>query len=170
MTIISVLLGLALLFLGRQLFWLFVGGLGFVTAVELVTRLSVPWPNWLVLLVALAAGVIGALLALFLQEAAIGIAGFLAGSYVALGFLDILGVQLPVLNWVVAVIVGVIGLILAIALFDWALIILSSLTGASLLVRTLDLGQPVTVLIFVLATVVGIIVQARVMARTQRTT
>ncbi|MBN1247005.1 MAG: hypothetical protein JXC32_05065 [Anaerolineae bacterium] len=167
MTTINVLLGLLLLLLGRQLYWLFVGGLGFVTAVELVTRLSVAWPNWLVLLVAVFAGITGALLAIFLQEAAVGIAGFLAGGFVALGFLDILGAQSPALTWIVAVIVGVTGLILAIALFDWALIILSSLTGASLLVRGFAFSQPAALLVFVLTTVAGIIVQARAWDRTQ---
>jgi hypothetical protein len=170
MTVVTIVLGLLLLFLGRQLYWLFVGGIGFVVAVDLVTRLSLPWPIWLILLVAAIAGIVGALLAIFLQEVAVGIAGFLAGGYVALGFLDILGVQLAMMNWVVAAIVGVIGLILAIALFDWALIILSSLSGASLLTGSFELDQPVALLLFVLATIVGIVVQARAFHRTQHVT
>jgi hypothetical protein len=170
MTVVNVLLGLLLLFLGRQLFWLFVGGVGFVAAVELVTRLSLTWPNWIVLLVAVLAGIIGALLAVFFQEVAVAIAGFLAGGFVALGFLEILGIDMALLSWVVAAIVGVIGLVLAVALFDWALIILSSLSGASLLVRAFDLRQPVALIVFVVVTVVGIIVQARIFQRTQYAT
>lgn len=170
MVVFNVLLGLVLLLLGHQVFWLFVGGIGFVTALELVERLALPWPNWLILVVAIVAGVIGALLAIFLQKVAIGLAGFLAGGYVILGFLDILGLQIPVLSWVLAFVAGVIGLVLAVALFDWALIILSSLSGAALIARSLDLNQPLPLLIFVIAAIVGIAVQASTMRRMQTAT
>ncbi len=82
--ILNLLVGILLLFLGRRIFWLFVGGVGFVAAIDLVSRLAMPWPTWLTLVVALAAGLVGALLAILLQEVAVGIAGFLAGGYIVL--------------------------------------------------------------------------------------
>ena len=158
-------MGLLLLILGRQVFWVFVGGVGFITAMDLVSRWAATWPDWVALVIALVAGLIGALLAVFLQEVAIGIAGFLGGGYATLGLLGIIGAQLPALTWILALVGGIIGVIFAIALFDWALIILSSLTGASLIAQSLPLNQPMTVLVFIIALSVGIVVQAGMMHR-----
>jgi len=70
------ILGIALLFAGRKLFWLFIGTLGFITGIQLTTSF---WqgPDWLLLVIGLIVGVIFAVLATFLQTLAIGVAGFL---------------------------------------------------------------------------------------------
>ena len=166
--ILILLVAILLLFLGRQIFWLFVGGVGFVAAIDLVSRLATPWPIWLTLVVALAAGLVGALLAILLQEVAVGIAGFLAGGYIVLQVLELLGMPVSTLIWVLALVGAIVGAILALGLFDWALIVLSSLVGASIIARSFALAQPVMLLVFVVAAVVGIVVQARVMAGTSR--
>jgi hypothetical protein len=165
MNVLRILVSIALLTLGRQLFWLFVGGVGFVSAMEITTRWAVAWPVWLSLVVALAAGVTGAILAMLLQEVAVGIAGFFAGGYVVLSFLNIVGLQTPVLVWVLALVGAIASAVLALGLFDWALIILSSLSGASLLVQTLDLNQPLTFVIYLGALLLGIVTQASLMGR-----
>ncbi|HET9907453.1 MAG TPA: hypothetical protein VFQ23_12445, partial [Anaerolineales bacterium] len=79
--LINILLGGALLLAGRKLFWLFVGAIGFVTGLQFATSF---WqgPDNLALVFGLIVGVIFALLAVFLQSIAIGIAGFFAGGYV----------------------------------------------------------------------------------------
>ena len=59
--IISVLVGCALLFFGRRLFWLFVAALGFAIGLELAPYLSHNPPLWLSLLLSLGLGLIGAL-------------------------------------------------------------------------------------------------------------
>jgi len=81
LSVISLILGIALLFAGRKLFWLFVGVAGFVTGVELVLRF---WRGSEItaIIVGLIIGVIFALLAIFIQTIAIGAAGFFAGGYV----------------------------------------------------------------------------------------
>jgi len=81
LSIISLILGVALLVAGRKLFWLFVGAAGFVTGLQLATQF---WqgPELLAIVIGLVVGVIFALLAIFLQSVAIGIAGFLAGGYI----------------------------------------------------------------------------------------
>jgi hypothetical protein len=169
MHLLRLLIGILLLVLGRQLFWLFVGGIGFVAAIDLVTRLADAWPAWLTLLVALGAGIIGALLAIFLQEFAIGVAGFLGGGYVVLAILRILDLQMPLLSWLLVLVGAIIGVVLALAMFDWALILLSSLSGAAIVAQTLsaqlfDLNRPLTLLIFFVGLVLGILIQARGMA------
>ena len=65
-----------LLFLGRKLFWLFVAAVGFVVGMEAATTLYPHQPDWS-LIVGLILGLIGAVAAIFVQKAAIGIAGFL---------------------------------------------------------------------------------------------
>jgi len=166
MIIVKILIGIILLLLGRKLFWLFVAAIGFFVAMDLVIRLF-PESALLVAVVAgLVAGVIGALLAIFLQQVAVGVAGFLAGWYIILSLLDTFGLsEMAVSAWVLAIIGGIVGFIIVLALLDWALIVLSSLSGASLIVQTIDLNRPLTILVFVLALIVGIVVQARTFRR-----
>jgi hypothetical protein len=166
--VLRVLIGIVLLLVGRKLFWFFVAAMGFVVAMDLMMRLF-PGPEagavTLVALVAgLVAGVIGALLAIFLQRASVGIAGFLAGGYIVLSLLDVFGLgEMTILAWVLAFVGAVVGLVLALALLEWALIVLSSLSGAGLIAQSIDLSRPLAALVFVVALVVGIVVQARML-------
>ena len=104
MPVLKILIGIALLLLGRKLFWLFVAGIGFVVAMDLVLRLfagpQAGGVALIALIVGLIAGVVCALLAIFLQQAAVGIVGFLAGGYVVLSLLNILQFgQTAILAW-----------------------------------------------------------------------
>jgi hypothetical protein len=166
--VLRILVGAALLLLGRQLYWLFVAGVGFAVAMELVTRLAEIDSRALLLLIALAAGIVGALVAVWLQKAAIGLAGFLAGGYAVLALLDLAGMRAPVLSWFLALVGAVIGVLLTLIVFDWGLIALSSLAGAGIIVRALDLTRPVTVAVFLVLLVAGIAAQASLLAQEQR--
>ena len=157
------LIGTALLILGRQLYWLFVAGVGFVVAMDLVPRLVQIESTALVLALALVAGVVGALLAVFLQRVSIGIAGFFAGAYAALALLDALRLQTPLVWWLLALIGAVTGVVLTLVLFDWALIILSALIGAWMVATSFSLGSGVTWLAFTVLLVIGVAVQAVMM-------
>lgn len=165
MTISRILIGLLLLILGRQLYWLFVGGVGFITAINLVSYGTSSMPVWLMLIIALGAGLVGALLAIFLQEVAVGLAGFLAGGSVVLSLLEMFTTHMPALTWIPVLLGAVIGLIVAVAFFDWALILLSSLSGASLLARSFTLSPWGAFFVFASALIVGIMVQATWMRR-----
>ena len=164
--LISVLLGAALLFAGRRLIWLFVGALGFVFGMQLASLLP-QLSQTTVLVVGLVFGVVFALLAIFLQRLAIGIAGFLAGGFILTTFFARLGVE-SLSNWVVYLIGGLIGIVLVLLLFDWALIIFSSLVGAALLLQSFSSDTPAGVLIFFLLSLVGIIIQGGLMLRGRR--
>lgn len=165
MTALKILVSIMLLLLGRKLFWLFVGGTGFVLTMELVARLTLAWPAWLTLFVAMVAGIIGALLAILFQETAVGVAGFVTGGYVMFNFLDLIGLQVPALAWILAIIGAIVGTVLAISLFDWALIVLSSSAGATLLVQSLNVQPPLTFIIYGGAILLGIVIQASMMKR-----
>lgn len=165
MDIVRILAGIVLLTLGRKLFWLFVGVAGFVFGFGFATQFLSGQPDWIVLVVALVAGLVGVLLALFLQRLAVGVAGFIAGGYILINLLNALGWQTGQLAWLPFVIGGIIGAVLVLILFDWALIILSSLTGATLIVQTLHFGSLIMALAFIVLLVVGIMIQASMMAQ-----
>ena len=83
MSSINILVGAALVFFGRRLFWLFVAGVGFVVGMMLATDWLGSDAGLLNFLIALGVGVIGALLSVFLQRMAFALAGFLSGGYLA---------------------------------------------------------------------------------------
>ena len=166
MIVLRILIGIALLLLGRKLFWLFVAAVGFIVAMDLVVRFFPDSATLVAVVAGLAAGVIGALLAIFLQQVAVGVAGFLAGGYIVLALLDVFGLgEMTILAWVLAFVGAIAGLVLTLALLDWALIALSSLSGAGVIAQSIDLSRPLTVLVFVVALAVGIVVQARILRK-----
>ena len=165
MAVIRFLVGGILLALGRQLFWFFVAAAGFVVGLNLATRFLAGRPDWLVILIALAAGLVGALLAVFVQQLAVGVAGFVIGGFIAVSLLDAFNLSAGRLTWLVYLVAAVIGAILVLALFDWALIVLSSLAGAMLMVNALSLPPALQVLTFLGLVVAGIAIQAALMQR-----
>jgi len=161
MQIVSVGLGLLLLVFGRKVFWLCVAVLGFFFGVTWAEALLVDQPTWLILLAGLGAGVLGGLLAILAQRLAFAFAGFSAGAYLALSAAGALGFGGHRTLWVVAG--GVIGAVLATRIMDWAIIALTSLVGASAIVTAGGMGPTTTALSFLGLTVVGMVVQARLM-------
>jgi hypothetical protein len=159
-TIILVLLGFALLFAGRRLFWLFVGAVGFVVGFALATQFLQSQSDLLKLAIALGVGFLCAVLAGFLQHLAIAVAGFVAGGYGLIVLLDMLGLKLGFPTWAPFLLGGIIGTILIAVLFEWALIILSSLIGAELVLQAIPLEQAIAVLVFAVLFFIGVAVQA----------
>jgi hypothetical protein len=166
--ILTAVAGLLVLLFGRQLFWLFVAIVGFAFTFELVPRFLPDQPELFVLLLAVLAGLVGAVLAIFLQYVAAGIAGFLGGAYLALILLPYLGELGPTVEWVAAIVGGVVGAILVLLLYDWALIILSAAIGASMLVQLLEVDASLRVVLWAGLALVGIIAQAIMLRRSGR--
>lgn len=160
----TLLAGLALLLVGRRLFWLFVGLVGFYT----VYRWFEPYPaaaptlRWVL---AVLAGIVGIVLAIFVQKVAVALAGFFAGGWFALQFLGLSLGHARGTDLVIFVVAGVIAAILALALFNFALIVLSSLAGADLIVEALRPGPGLARIALIGLAVVGIAVQMGITAR-----
>jgi hypothetical protein len=163
-------LGALLLIVGRKLFWLVVGVLGFVSGIELVPQVIHDGSRLTILTVAIAMGVLGALLAVFLQYLAVGIAGFIAGVHLIPAFLSLLNFQINRYMWVFSLVAGFIFAILALVLLNWALIMLSSLVGASLVCQALMLGKTAAALVFVILVVAGVMLQSNHFRRQQTVT
>ncbi len=166
--IISVLVGIALLFFGRRLFWLFVAALGFAIGLQLAPYLSQNPPLWLSLLLSLGLGLLGAIVALLLQKVAIGIAGFVVGGRVAVAIAAAFWVNHAHYSTITFVVGGIVGALLLLALFDWALIIFSSIEGARLIADVVHLPSTGTNILLVVLAIFGIIVQAMMFRRSRR--
>src|SRR5213079_2817397 len=170
-TIIGALIGAVVLLFGRKLFWLCVAAIGFAAGVELAPHLVHEPSALLSLTIALLLGIIGALLAVFLQKIAIGVLGFLAGGKLAGAIDAAFFVHYAQHSTIVFVVGGVIGAILLLVLFDWALIVVSSIISAHLIVSqsTIALPQSGSIILFIGLAVVGILVQAASLRRSGAT-
>jgi hypothetical protein len=166
LTGINIILGAALLVAGRRLFWLFVMAGGFIAGVQIATN-YIKGPEWLTIIIGLVVGVAFAILAIFFQTLAIGIAGFFLGGSILSTIVGALGIDI---NWISWIIGGVIGVILVSMLFDWALIGLSSFGGATLLVQSLNLAPPIRGIAFIVLLIIGILVQASIMSGGKKVT
>lgn len=159
MNAITLVVGAAMLLLGRRLFWVFVVGVGFIFGARLATeylRLEEAMA-WLVAVVG--AGLLGAMLAWVAQKVMVVVAGFLAGGY--LTHVVVLGWRPDFMPGLAFVVGGMVGAILLAVLFDRALIVISSLTGAAVITESLSLAPPWPVAAFTGLVVVGLLVQSR---------
>jgi hypothetical protein len=159
-TIVGVLIGVVILFFGRKLFWLCVAAVGFAVGVQIAPLLVNEASSLLALIIALAFGVLGVLLALFIQKVAIAVLGFLAGGKLATAIAAAFFVQYAQYSTIIFVIGGIIGAILLLAVFGWALIVVSSFIGAYLIQSAIVLPPTGLTLVFIGLAILGIFVQA----------
>jgi MFS family permease len=160
MNIINLVLGIVLLTTGKKLYWLFVAVVGFVIGLALATQYVQLNPPWLVYVVALGAGLVGAILATFLQHLAIALVGFIVGGYGALYLSGLLGIKGDPVNWMAFIIGGIVGLLLVASVFNWALYLLSAWAGATLVTEAIGLQAQLGLVLFFVLFVLGMIIQA----------
>jgi hypothetical protein len=158
--IVGLLIGIVILFFGRRLFWLCVAAVGFAVGVQIAPLIINEPSSVLALLIALVFGVLGALLALFLQKIAIAVLGFLAGGKLAGAIAAAFFVHYTQYSTIIFVVGGIIGAILLLAVFDWALIVVSSFIGAYLIQSAIVLPPTGSTLVFIGLAILGILVQA----------
>ncbi|MDA8240361.1 MAG: DUF4203 domain-containing protein [Nitrospiraceae bacterium] len=165
MTLFRLLLGIALLAAGRNLFWLFLGGTGFILGFDLAGRLVHGQPQGVMFVIAVVAGVACALLALFLQKLAIIVAGFIAGGYLLPALVKEFGVSDGHYHWLLFIVGGIVGALLMKVFFNWALIILSSVVGSNLIIEAVHFGPQIRKLFFVCLLLLGIVIQTGITQR-----
>lgn len=157
MLIFTVLIGLALLMIGRQLFWLAVAGLGFIISMNYASQFMQGSPQT-ILLVSLLIGAIGAILAYSLQRTAASILGFLAGWFLTVSLINYLGLDID-FTILLAVIGGLVGIGLVSVTYDWSLILLSALSGAALITQSIHYNQQIKIGIFIVLLILGVTIQ-----------
>ena len=158
-TIINILFGTILLTLGRKLFWLFVGFIGFAVGFHYASSVWNLQSQLLSIGLATLTGIIGAVLAVVFQKIAVGLAGFAGGGYITLNLVNLLGVRIDQLIWLPYLIGGIIGMLLLFFIFDWALIFISALAGASMIVQVVDLTSGVKQIVYFALVIMGIFIQ-----------
>ncbi|MDH3885355.1 MAG: hypothetical protein OET63_14140 [Desulfobacterales bacterium] len=162
------IIGILLLFIGRRLFWLFVACIGFVSGYHYAQQIWGIHSPALVLILSIAAGGLGAIIAIFFQKAAIVVAGFAAGGYIVLILFDQFA-RLPAqMVWLPYIIGGIIGAIILFFVFDWALIVLSTLTGATLIVQMVAFNPWVEITLFLALVIAGMAFQFKTMTGERR--
>ena len=165
---IHILIGLVLLFAGRRLFWLFVACVGFASGYHYAQQIWGIHSPILVLMLSLAAGGLGAIIAIFFQKAAIVVAGFAAGGYIVLILFDQFAGLPSQMVWLPYIIGGVIGAVVLFLVFDWALIFLSTLAGATLIVQMVTFKPWVEIALFLALVIAGMVFQAKTMTGKRR--
>ena len=159
MDLINLGLGIILLTTGKKLYWLFVAVIGFIIGLAVATQYVQLNPAWLVYAVAVGAGLVGAILATFLQHLAIALVGFIVGGYGALQVSRLVGITAEPSNWMAFIIGGIVGLLLVASVFNWAMYLLSSWAGATLVTEAIGLQAGVGLVVFFALFVLGMIIQ-----------
>ncbi len=166
---ILIILGLGLLGLGRQLFWLFIAAAGFVLGLSVGNQLAAGSNDWVTLIIALLGGVLGFVLAIRIQKLGLRIAGFVVGGYVLVQLISLVQLSSLVgymnennLIWVgIFIVGGIFGAILTISVVNIALIGLSATGGSLIVVQALDLEPTIKFVIFLVLLLLGIFIQGR---------
>ena len=163
MPLVNAILGLFLLLFGRPLYWAFVAIAGFLLAGRFAEIYFADYSAGVQLLIALAAGILGAVIAIIAQRVAFALAGAYAGGYLALGAFAPSTPDVQPIVWIV--IGAVIGGIIAAIVMDWAIIGLSSLVGAWAIATSLPLGHVMAAIAFLVLLVIGVVFQSSQMDR-----
>jgi hypothetical protein len=158
-TVVNILVGLVMLTFGRKLFWLFVGCLGFAVGFYYASHVWQVQSSLALLILAAVTGIIGAVLALFFQKVAIGLAGFAGGGYIALNLMNLLDIRLDQIIGLPYLIGGIIGALLLYFIFDWALIFVSSLAGATIIIQAVNLAPGIDLIVYFALFIAGILIQ-----------
>lgn len=164
--VLRLLLGFIVLLAGRNVFWLFVGIIGFMVGVNFAQFWFGAQSFFIVAAVAIGCGIAGAVLAVVYERVAFALAGFLATVYCLFAVAVEFGVgPLPPALVVVG---GLLGAVLAAMMMDWTIIVLSSLAGAMLVSSTFAASPLVDAAVFAMLTAVGIVVQYSVLTGRRR--
>ena len=116
LAIIQLVTGAIQLLLGRKIFWLMVGIMGFLVGLFL-TVYVLDWPVWLRLLAGLGVGIVFSVLAVFIQKPMAAIFGFFAFGLAAATLAHLWGaVENSPLYWIIFAAGGLVGVVLVFAL------------------------------------------------------
>ncbi len=156
-------LGAMLMIQGRKIYWLFVGGVGFFVTLALLnppySGMSIQTARIIAIIVAF----LGALMAIFLHKLAIFVGGFLGGGYLLIVLIELFGVRLGDLNFLLFLVGGIVGALIVNSAFDGALIFFSAVLGAGMVVQAMDLAPLWRFVAVPLLAAVGMGLQALIM-------
>ena len=160
-----IIVGILLLILGRKLYWLSVGAVGFLLGYYISTRFFSIGESWINFLIAIICGFTIAFLIYYFQRFAIALAGLIIGTYIVILLLDYLNIPHNSFYWIAIAIGAFLGIIFGIVLFDWTLILLSSLSGSFVIIQNLPFSLPTLLMAvaFILLFLLGVFIQSKFM-------
>ena len=126
MLIIKAVLGAVLLFLGRELNFLFAGGMAALIAIELTPLLPPEWPAWSDPAFILGLGALAGAVPAIHERTGYFLSGLLAGGYYLSEYYAPGVLFIPVLPFVVG---GAVGFLIMGIFTEWALMLVSCLVG-----------------------------------------
>jgi len=160
-TLTCLIAGLILLVAGRKAFWLFLGLAVFAIAVVFVQRYLPNLDDRTLLILSLVVGVIAAVASVAIAKALVWVGGFVCGGYIGVVAWQILVPAAAGFPWLAFAIGGVLGVLIAKFLFESLLVLGSSAVGAALLVHTIGVEGIPGLILLILLTVVGVVVQGK---------
>jgi hypothetical protein len=164
----QILAGVLVLFLGRRLFWVFVGVVGFYCGLEFGVQLFQGLSQVAVVAISIVIGLVGAGLAILLQRLAVAVAGGLAGGLLALHLAPVAGLHSESGLWVAFVAGALLVAVMLTVLFDPVLILLSSVVGALMITEVVTDDDMLAPLVFGVCLIAGLAVQVRMFRRARR--
>ena len=158
--IIKILLGSLLLVIGHRFYWLFISAIGFTAGIFVAQYFLRFASDMNKLFIAVAAGILGVILAHFLEKFMVKIAGAFAGGYILTEMLDAFQMHSEFPSWLVFMIGAVLGFIFITKVLTWALIIFSSSIGSLLIAQSVPLPSGLFAMAFLIMFAAGIILQS----------
>ncbi len=144
MQIAKVIIGGVLLFLGRELNFLFAAGMGVLIGFRLTFILPPQWPWFASYIFIGILALIAAAIPLINERVGYFFSGFLAGGYILVEYYAPNVATLPLLPFVMG---GVVGSIVIGFLTEWALLIISCLIGAYYVASYFPLSSTAQILV-----------------------
>lgn len=154
------IIGGILLFLGRELNFLFAAAMAALFAFRMAPRLPATWPAWGDIAFVLTLAVVAAIIALVNERVGYFLSGFLAGSFF---LVEYYAPNVATLPWLPFVVGGVIGSLILGLLTEWAMILVSSAIGAAYVLNLFRLDPTAEILVGAGLFIIGALTQVIIM-------
>ncbi len=165
MQVIRGVIGGILLFLGRELNFLFAASMAILIGFRLTPLLPAEWPGWYDFIFIGILAVIAATITIINERVGYFLSGFLAGGYFLVEYYAPEILTLPLLPFIIG---GAIGSLIIGIFTEWALMIVSCLFGAYYVTNLFTLSPTAEILVGSGLFIIGAVTQAIIM-RLQKT-
>ncbi|HMR98529.1 MAG TPA: hypothetical protein PKK96_10560 [Anaerolineales bacterium] len=160
MLVLRGVIGAIILFLGRELNFLFAAGMAALVALRLTPKLPATLPNWSDYAFMAGVAILAAWAVVSKETIGYYVSGFFAGGYVLMEWFEPGVLTFPILPFFVG---SVIGAVIIGVFTEWALIVISSLIGAIYVTTLFRLSQTAETLVAGGLFVIGAIIQVILM-------